>query len=89
VVLHQDAEERQPVHPRHFQVERHHVRVEAFDLLAGHVGVAGRADDLDLGVVGERVADRLADERRVVHDEDADLACGSVFGHADIPPGRW
>jgi hypothetical protein len=76
MVLHQDPQERQAVHPRHLEVERQHVGIEPGDLLSGHVGVARRAHHLDLGIRRERVGDRLADERRVVDDEHAESAGG-------------
>ena len=46
------------------------------------VGVAGLADDLDVGAVGQRVADAAADQRVVVDDQVAVApACVFPAGH--------
>ena len=71
MMLHEDPEKREAVHPRHLEVERQHVGIEGDDLLAGHVGITGGTHHLDLRILAQGVADRLADERRIVDDEDS------------------
>jgi hypothetical protein len=67
------------VENRHLKVEENEVRIrpshERRDLCAGH----GGADDLELPLVLEDLADRFDDERVIVRDDDALLAvahCG-------------
>ena len=86
MLRHQNLQEGQPVHPRHLHVEREDVGVEPEDLLAGHIGIAGGPNHLDLRILVERVADRLADQRRIVDDENAKFPGGRCLeggnGHA-------
>ena len=72
MMLHEDPQECQPVHAGHFQVERDHIGIEPHDLLAGHIGIAGRSHHFDLGILIEGIGDRLAHQRRIVHDEHAE-----------------
>jgi hypothetical protein len=68
---HDEPEEREAVHLRHLEIERHEI-----GLLSDHepqrlFAVAGLADDVDAGDRREDVGDRAAVERRVVDDDDA------------------
>jgi len=80
-MLHQDLQERQPVHAGHFDVERQDVGIQLQDLVPGDVGIDRRADDLDPGVLPQLVGEEAADDRRIVDDEDLDLAFG---GHGGV-----
>ena len=71
--LAQDAE---AVELWHLDVERHHVRVEAFDGFERTDAVAGRADDLDVSFRLQHARQRAADDRRIVDDEESDGAHG-------------
>ena len=81
MVLHQDPQEGQPIHPRHLEVERDHVGGEPHDLLAGYVGIAGRSHHLDPGVEIEAIGDRLPHECRIVDDEHAEFLLGRRDAH--------
>ena len=72
-MLLQDAQERQPVHAWHFDVQRQHIGFQVQDFVPGDVGVAGAAHDLDCGVIVQRPGDGLAHDCRVVHHQHADL----------------
>ncbi len=84
-----DSQEGETVHPRHCRVERGDVHeVEGDDVglerrreLEPRFSVAGFADDLDIGAIGEHAGD--------VNDEDANRARGfCLIGHAlDRDPG--
>jgi hypothetical protein len=79
-------EGRQPVHLRHFDVERHEVGCLALlgELLQqpdGGPAVAGGADDADLPVRLQRRADQPPYDAGVVHDENRD----GVHQSAPIP----
>jgi hypothetical protein len=68
---HDPFQERQAVQPGHFDIQGDHVRVEGLDLLARDQGIRGNADDLDLGIAGQELAQNLADERGIVDDQDS------------------
>ena len=80
VVLHELAQERDPVHARHLDIERDHVGLELDDLRPRDVRIAGDAHDLDVGVARELALEDLANDGGVVDDQDAD------FAHASSPP---
>ena len=68
------------VHARHFEIERHDVRVQLLDLSQADHAVHGRADDFDGWVALQHLRNQLAHERGIVHDEHADF-----FAHAVAP----
>ena len=55
MVLHEQPQEREPVHARHFHVERDDVGLELLELVARGVGIDRGADDLDVGLGVEGV----------------------------------
>ena len=75
VLGHDLAQEGQPVHARHLDVQRDDVRDLAADLLGGDVGVGGGAHHRDFRVGREDLGEGLAHDRRVVDDQHADRAC--------------
>ena len=84
---HQDAEEGEPVHPRHLQVERDDVGLEQRGELERLFAVGRLAHDLDLRVVREHVGDVSAVVRRVVDDEEANGGwAGEVKGYSGSLP---
>ena len=62
---------REAVHLRHLEIERDDVGLQLKGHLQPLFAVAGATDDLELGHTFEHRGDRLAVERRVVDDEDA------------------
>jgi hypothetical protein len=93
-VAHELRQEAQPIHARHLDVERDDVGAQAQDLLAGDVRIDGGADDLDVGVLAELLAEDLPYQRGVVDDQDADHGAGTRTGTgARVAPAsgasRW
>ena len=87
MMLHEDPQEGQPVHPRHLEVEREHVGGEPHDLLAGHIGIARRSHHLDPRIEVERVCDRLPHECRIVDDKHAEFLLGRRDAHGKPETG--
>jgi hypothetical protein len=81
---HQLLQEREPVHPRHLDVEHHHVGRLAPHLVHRDDGVV-RGDDLHPDVA-EDLGERLAHDRGVVHHEDAEPLGAHALGS---PGARW
>ncbi len=73
-MLHEQAQEGEAVHARHFQVEREHVGLQLADAVARLVGIAGGADNLDGRVGAEGVGGDLPHEGGIIDDEDTDFA---------------
>ena len=69
---HQLVEEGKPIHVGHLDVERDHVRIERLDLFAGRDRILGRTDHHDVVVAPQRARQNLANERRVIDDENLD-----------------
>ena len=67
-LAHQLAQEGQPIHARHFDVEHDHVGGKARHLLLGDQWVRGDLD-VDVGLAGENGEDGLANYGRIVHHE--------------------
>ena len=78
MVLHQLAQEAEAVHARHLDVERDDVGLELQDHVPRDVRIGGAADHLDVVVLAQGVAEQLADDRRVVDEEDAGAGPGST-----------
>ncbi len=78
---HELLEEGEPVHLGHLDVEGDDVGGEPLDVTKGRHWIGRRADDLDLGVARENVAEHAAHERRIIDDE-------SSIGHRHPPPNR-
>ena len=68
------VEEREPVHSRHLEIDDRDVGPLLADRLETLAAVGGLADELELGAGLDRVDHRLAKERMVLDDQDAD-AC--------------
>ena len=71
---HQPLQERKPIHARHFDVEREHVGLKREDLVAGDIGIGRCANDFHIRFSGDRIAEDLAHDGRIVDDEDLDPA---------------
>ena len=84
VMFHQPLEEREPVHPRHLDVQRQHVRLVAQDQVTGDKRIGRDTDDFDVRLTTEHVGQHLAHDGRVVDDKDAHLPLGPC--HVRIPP---
>jgi hypothetical protein len=73
VMLHQAAQEREPVHAGHLDVEREHIGLEGEDLVARHVRVGRGADDRDAGLLAQLVAEHAPNQRGIVDDQHSDV----------------
>ena len=71
-MLHEPAQEAQAVHARHFDVEGDEIRLVLQDHVSGDEGIRGSANDLDVGLAAQSVAQHLPHDRGVVDDEDGD-----------------
>src|SRR5262245_32379515 len=79
---HDQAQRFHSVHPRHFKIERDHIRTQLFYLLQSKRTIHGGADDLDLRVARQDVGDQLPHQRGIVHHQYSD-----TFLHAIAPSG--
>ncbi len=70
--LHQLLEELEAAHARHFDVQSEHVWLEVLKLAPGGVAIERGADDLDLRVAAQDVAQRAAHQRRIVDHQHLD-----------------
>src|SRR5580658_7547456 len=70
-----------PVHARHFQIKRDHVRLQLFNFFQGEVSVHRRAHHFNRFVGSQHLRDQLPHQRRIVDHEHAH----EVFLHA-CPP---
>jgi hypothetical protein len=75
-----------PVHSGHFNVQRQDVRVELLDLLSRRVWIGRRADDLDGGIRAQEFVQHLANQSRVVDDQDT-RSCHRVPSRGDPTEG--
>src|SRR5690348_12415995 len=74
MILHQLLEKGQAIHARHLDVERQHIRLEGQNLVAGNERIRRRPHDLQVVFGGYGVGEKLAHDRRVVHDQNFDFA---------------
>jgi hypothetical protein len=56
MVLHEDLEKGDPIHPRHLNVERDHVGLQLEDFVPRNVGIHRGANHLDVGLCVQSVA---------------------------------
>jgi hypothetical protein len=73
MLAHELLEKGQPIHARHLDIERDHIRHFVGDPVGRDEWIAGRGDDLDLRIGGEHLAQRLAHYGGIVYDEYANL----------------
>ena len=76
--MHQLLQKRQPVHARHLDIQRQHIRPQRQDLVPRHVGIRRRAHDLDIRLPRQRIRQNAPHDRRIVDNQDAYSA---VAGH--------
>ena len=69
VVLHQDTQECESIHARHFQIQREYIGLESYDFFSGHIGVARCSHHFNLWILAQRIGDGFAHKCRVVNDE--------------------
>lgn len=67
---HQIAQEGQPVHARHLDIEREHIGIEFLDAFARHIGVLSRTHHLDPRGRPQDLGQQLAHQGRVVDDKN-------------------
>ena len=67
---HQDAKERESVHPRHLEVERDDVGLQERRQAKRFLSIGGLADHLHVGAGGEHIGDVPAVVRRVIDDHE-------------------
>ena len=72
VLGHDFSQEGQPIHAGHFDVQGDDVRGLRLHALDRGIGIAGRADDLDVGVRGQDIGQGLAHQGGIVHHQDLD-----------------
>jgi hypothetical protein len=91
MVMHELLEERQAIHARHLDIESQHVRPKRQDLVAGDERIRRRSHNLQVRLLGDGLGENLADDRRVIHDQDPDLAtlihraCSSSSHRVSVP----
>ena len=73
MLRHDPAQKRQPVHARHLDVQRDHVRHLLGDLLRRRIRIARGPDHLDLRILRQHVRQRLAHHCGIVHNQHANL----------------
>ena len=76
--MHQLLQERQPVHARHLDVQRQHVGLERQNLVARHVRIGRRADHFQVRLSRQGFRQDLADDGRIVDDQNADFSVLSM-----------
>jgi hypothetical protein len=84
-MLHEQAQEGESVHARHFQVEREDVGFKFADAVTRLVGIDGAADHLDGGVGAQGIGGDLPHEGGIVDNQHADFFWG---GHGQEVGGR-
>src|SRR5690349_3248281 len=72
----------EPIHTRHFQVQRDHIRMKFLNLLQRERAIHRRADDLDGRIALQNRGDQLPHERGIVDDKDS-----NALAHAMAPRG--
>ena len=70
---HQLFKEVQPVHARHFDVQRQHIRVVALDQFARHQRIGRGRDDLHVRLAVDDLCHQAAHQRGIVHTQDSDF----------------
>ena len=76
-----DLEQRfQAGHVRHVQIEQQHVGAQQPRQPHGVAAAADVADDVEVGMTIEQFAQRLAEERVIVRDQDADRTGTGALG---------
>ncbi|MNX97969.1 hypothetical protein D3C86_1303540 [compost metagenome] len=76
---HQTLEEIEPVHARHFHVQRQHVRVQALDEVARHQRIGGGAHHFHVCLAVDDLGHQAADQRGIVHAQHLDLRGGHIW----------
>ena len=66
-------QEVQPVHARHFDVQRQHIRVVALDQFARHQRIGRGRDDLHVRLAVDDLCHQAAHQRGIVHTQDSDF----------------
>src|SRR5271170_8120978 len=67
----------EPIHPRHVQIQRHHVRMQLFQLSQSHFAVHRRAHHFNRRIPLQHLRNQLPHQRRIIHHQHAYL-----FAHA-------
>src|SRR5262249_20142971 len=63
-------EEREPVHAGHLDIQRHNVRRQRQDFIAGNIGIGSRAYYFDVGFCRQRLPQQLPHNGGIVHNQD-------------------
>ncbi len=71
---HDFLQERNPVHPRHFHIEGDDIRNLVFNPFCGNKRIGGCSHDSKLRVGFDDVAECLAHQRRIVHNQHPNLS---------------
>src|SRR6266852_2181179 len=79
---HDQAQRFHSVHARHFQIERHDIRLELLNFFQSKCAVHRGANDFDRGIARENRGDQFPHQRGIVHDQDSNTFC-----HAMAPSG--
>src|SRR5262245_14995800 len=81
MVLHEPSEKRESVHARHFDIEREYVRSVGQNHVARHERIGSSADDFEIGLPGDRIAEYAPHQRRIVDDQHTNLLGRIRFRH--------
>ncbi len=76
MALHDQPQERQAIHLRHFEVQGQHIGLERGDLFLRKVGIRRSPHDFDIGIGAQGLAGQASDDDRVIDDEHADFLSG-------------
>src|SRR6267142_160891 len=79
---HDHAQRFHSVHARHFQIERHDIRLKLLDFFQSKCAVHRGSDDFNRGIAGENCRNQFPHERGIVNDQDSNTFC-----HAMAPSG--
>ena len=86
---HQFLEERQPIHAGHLDIQSKDIRGQRQNFVAGDIGIGRGADDFDIRFPRQRLAQQLAHDGRVVHDQHSDFLSRSRWlPHPNPHPNR-
>src|SRR6266481_5441041 len=79
---HDQAQRFHSVHARHFQIERHDIRLKLFYFFQSKCAVHRGSDDFDRGIARENRGNQFPHQRGIVDDEDS-----NTLHHAMAPSG--
>src|SRR5882724_13440548 len=79
---HDQAKRFHTVHARHFQIERHDIRLKLFNFFQSKCAVHRGSHDFNRGIARENRGNQFPHQRGIVDDQDSNTLC-----HAMAPSG--